>query len=298
MTTLTAYYDLAVGPVSFDFVQFAIQAKMAARRVGAEQLYFVFVPDASRPSGFRDKSNFYDDDEANWRIWNICIPTCALLGAKPIYVNDWDDARRIDTKYKWPDDWDRQSKARRWHLFGDLIRRARAGEQVPVLNAPEYARRAVRRYFSGLKLPIVTMTKRSIYLPERNSIDSVWHRAKEHIEARGFRVVEMSDTQTALMRGSGYGELNLYVRMACYEQAALNLQSHGGAANLCWFSDRPYMMFGAGVPEAEWDGLIVKQGLPLGQTWPWAKAQQRLVYGKETADSIIAEFDAWATATN
>jgi hypothetical protein len=57
-------------------------------------------------------------------------------------------------------------------------------------------------------------------------------------------------------------------------------------------------MMGAGVPADEWHGLFVKQGLPLGESWPWALPGQRIAYGKESTESIIAEFDRWASATN
>lgn len=299
MTTLTAYYDLAVGPASFDFVNFGVQAKMAAARINATRIYFVLVPDASRPSGFRDKSKFFDDHEARWRLWNICIPACALLGASVTYALDWLQAKRIASEKgwkQWPDDWDRQSRKDRRHLVGDLVRRSRAGEAVPTLRASEHARRSVRRYFDALKAPVVTMTKRTTYLPTRNSNEEVWRKAKEYIQSKGYSVVEFGDTLTSLARGSGYGELNLDVRMACYELASLNLQSNNGASSLCWFSQTPYRMFGAG--DEHWDKLFVQQGLPLGSSWPWALAQQKIVYGKETSDTMIREFDEWVSGTS
>jgi hypothetical protein len=83
-----------------------------------------------------------------------------------------------------------------------------------------------------------------------------------------------------------------------YELAEFNIIANCGPASLCWFSDRPYVMLGAGVPAEEWDGLFVKQGLPLGESWPWARPHQRIAYGKETAGQIVAEFDRWASATS
>jgi hypothetical protein len=57
-------------------------------------------------------------------------------------------------------------------------------------------------------------------------------------------------------------------------------------------------MMGAGVPADEWRGLFVEQGLPLGASWPWALPQQRIAYGKETSEQILAEFELWASATS
>ena len=85
--------------------------------------------------------------------------------------------------------------------------------------------------------------------------------------------------------------------MACYENAALNLQSNNGSASLCWFGTKPYRMFDAGIPAEDWHGLFVMQGLPLGHDWPWAGAEQRLIYAPSTAPNIMEEFGAWESAT-
>ncbi len=297
--SLTAFYDLAVGPVSFDFVVFAVKAELARRKAGAKSLHLVIVPYAAGLDGmFRDKSRFYDAAEAHWRLWNICIPAAQLLGASVTLATGWEQAKRLCDMDRWPPDWDRQTLKDRRHLTGDLIRAAHAGEQIPMLSASSHARRKVREAFALLAKPVVTMTLRSTYLPERNSVPDDWRRAARHIESRGYAVVPIEDTGTALSRGGGYAELNLDVRMACYQEAELNLQANNGAASLCWFSDVPYRMFGAGVPADEWDGLFVKQGLPLGATWPWAKPGQKICYGKPSVDQIVAEFEAWAGATS
>lgn len=300
MKVLTAYYDLAVGPVSFDCVVFMVKAEMERRRIKADRLHLVIVPKLDGIGGmFRDKTALYDEPEMRWRLWNICVPACQLLGASVTVAPSWEQAKRLGGGAVWPADWDRQTLKERRHLIGDVITAARAGTEIPVLQASPHARRSVKKVFSRFGgRAVVTMTMRRTYLPERNSDPAAWARAERHIRDHGFEVVRLQDTSEALSSGHGYGELNLDVRMACYQEAALNLQANNGAASLCWFSDRPYRMFGAGVPAEEWDGLFVKQGLPLGETWPWASPGQRIVYGPTTAEQIIAEFDAWATATS
>jgi hypothetical protein len=296
---LTAYYDLAVGPVSFDFVTFLIKAEIARRKAGADRLHMVIVPFARGVAGmFRDKTQLYDEHEMRWRLWNICIPGCSLLGASLTLATDWEQAKRLKTADVWPPDWDRQTLKDRRHLVGDIITAARAGTQIPMLQASTQARRKVREAYSKLGRKVVTVTLRHTYLRERNSDRAAWQLAMRHIEAKGFGVAVLEDTSVALSNGVGYGELNLDVRMACYQEAALNLQANNGASSLCWFSEQPYRMFGAGVPAEEWDGLFVKQGLPLGTTWPWAKPQQKVVYGQPSTEQIVAEFEEWASATS
>lgn len=304
VTTLAAFYDLAVGPVSFDFVTFMVKAKMEQARVGAPRLHVAIVPKVDGVGGmFRDKRPFFDEHEARWRLWNIVVPAAQLFGATVTLATDWTQAKRLAAEKGWacwPPDWDRQTLKDRRHLVGDIITLARAGKGVLGPDASPHARRKVREWYkrTGKGCPVVTMTYRQTYLPERNSDPKVWREVRWHVASRGYAVVEMHDTDHALSKGSGYGELNLDLRMACYQEAALNLQANNGAASLCWFSKAPYVMFGAGVPPEEWDGLFVKQGLPLGETWPWAAPNQRLAYGPTTVKQVCEEFDRWASGTN
>jgi hypothetical protein len=295
---LTAFYDLAVGPVSFDFVTFLIKAEIARRNAGASHLHVVIVPDPKGPGGMRDKSQFYDQHEGRWRLWNICIPACALVGATMTLASDWLHATQLvqgRSPCVWPPDWDHQTLKERRHLVGDLITWARAGVDIPRLSASPHARRVVKELFARKGRPVVTMTLRNTYLVDRNSNYMDWLMAAKHIASKGFDALIIKDTSAALIDGLGFAEFSLDLRMAAYQEARLNLQANNGAASLCWFSDRPYRMFDAGIPAEEWNGLFVKQGLPLGATWPWASADQKLIYERASKDAIIGEFEAWAT---
>lgn len=297
MTIITAYLDLDVCPVSFDAVVFMVKAEMERKRVGAARLHVVIVP-GKGPGGFRDKSQFYDQHEARWRLWNICIPACALVGATVTLAADWKHASRLKTDAVWPPDWNRQTLKDRRHLVGDIIQWSRAGVDVPRLQASEHARRKVRELYARRRGKVITFTVRNTYLPERNTqwVDAM--AAAKHMANKGYWVEIIKDTGAALSDGQGFGELNLDLRMAMYQEAALNFVESNGPASLCWFSDRPYRMFGAGIPAEEWHGLFVKQGLPLGTNWPWAGPEQRLIYQRSSKDALIAEFESWASATS
>ena len=288
MTTLTAVYDLAVGPVSYDVVPFLVQAEMERRKIEATRMHVCLVGEP------RIKPQ-YDESEASWRLWNICLPAAKLFGATVSLCTDWLQVERMTSEKawkQWPPDWRQQSLKRRHHLIGGVISRHAAGESVPSVNASEHARRKVRSMFATKRLPVVTMTLRNTYLPERNIDPKEWAEAKRYIERRDYAVVVLHDTDVALSAGQGYGEFNLDLRAACYQEAAFNLQANNGAASLCWFSDRPYAMFGAGIPADEWSGLFVRQGLPIGKTWGWALPCQKIVYRQPNRDVIIEEFEA------
>jgi hypothetical protein len=290
--TVFAVLDLAVTPVSYDSLVFVVKAEMFRRKIGGTGLHVVVV---GTP---RIKSQ-YSDEEAQFRLSNIVLRVPYLLGATVSHAPDWATAKRIvNGAQAWPPDWDRQTLKDRRHLIGDVISGSRAGAQVPRVSASAFARAKVRDIYARLGGKVVTMTLRDTYLRERNSVRGDWDRARRHIESRGYAVAILEDTSKALALGSGYGELNLDLRVAMYQEAALNLQANNGAASLCWFSEKPWRMFGAGVPAEEWKGLFVDEGLKIGETWPWSGPQQKLVYGPVTAEQIIGEFEDWALATS
>jgi len=291
ITTLNAFLDLSVCPVSYDAVVFMAKAKMAQRRINASRMHVSIV-------GEPRKKPQYDEHEARWRLHNIVLPAAHLFDATVSLLPDMLYAERLASEKSWknwPEDWKSQSLGNRQHLIGGVISASKAGEQVPHVHASFHARRSVQEWFNSQMagLPVVTMTHRRTYLPERNSDPKAWGAARQHIVSKGYAVVQLEDTLTALRNGRGYGELNLDLRCATYQEAVLNIQSNNGAASLCWFSSRAYRMFGAGVPAEEWDGLFVKQGLKLGDTWPWARPDQKIVYGETTAEQIINEFEEW-----
>ena len=295
--TLTAYADLSVIPVSFDFCVFLVKAELARRKANAQRLHVVIVPDQKGPGGFRDKSQFYDQHEARWRLWNICIPACALIGASVTLATDWEQARKLKSEHVFPSDWDRQTLKNRRHLIGDVITACRMGVEIPYFSASAHALRKVCELYGNYR--VVTMTLPSTYLPERNADRVAWSKAREYIESCGYRVERIDDVNTALSRGAGYAELNLDLRMAMYQLAALNLQSNNGTASLNWFSGQPWRMFDAGVggSEAEWRNLFVEQGLPWGESWPWCCPQQRIVYERASLEVIKREFDLWRASS-
>ena len=293
--TLTAFYDLEISPVSYDFVVFMVKAELARRELKLKKLHVVIVPFADGMGGmFRDKSQFYDEHEAKWRLWNICIPACALIGASVTLATDWEQAAKLEEGgIGWPKDWNMQTLRTRPHLIGGIITAAKAGVEIPTLRCSDHARRVVRKLFQGRR--IVTMTQRHTYLNGRNTVPSEWAQAQEYISGKDCAVVMIKDVGTALAQGGGFAELSIDLRMAMYEEAELNLVANNGCASLCWFSDRPYRMFDAGVGDTrrEWEGLFVEQGLPWGSSFTWSSTQQRIIYKRSSADVIIEEFESW-----
>jgi hypothetical protein len=290
LKTLYAFYDLAIGPVSFDVIPFLIQSKLAQERFRCERVHFVIVPATNGVDGFRDKSNLYDVPEMHWRLWNIVVPACRMAGGAVTVATDWDEAKRLPRVEDvcWPLDWDRQTLDHKPYLQKEIVAAAKMGTRIPKLQALEHARRAVRRQVERARKPLVTITLRNTYEQERNSDEMLWEDVYEGLRYR-FHVVRLFDTQDELNKGYGYGALNLELRAALYSEAVQNFHVHNGPAILNWFLDAPFVEFGAARPHKYWAANWVKNvGLEIGEQIPWARPDQRLRY-EEVTDEVVAE---------
>jgi len=294
MKTLTAFYDLKVGPVSFDVLAFLVQAEMERTRIGADALHVVILPYAQGVDGkFRDKLALYDAAEMDWRLWNIVIPACRLIGATVTLAQNKAHGERIHSGSAWPADWYQQDTKRGHHHAREIIAAARKGEAVPRLGASDHALKMVAEWFERLGCPVVTLTRRRTYDASRNSDPAAWDALKARAEAAGFAVVELQDTAVALRQGNGYGELNLDLRMACYQLAQMNWHANGGPSALCWYSHCKFVHVGAAWPRDPWLKHYEWLGLEYGQQLPWATPEQQLLYEPGNKTQLLASFDAW-----
>lgn len=288
MSTLTAYYDLGIGPVSFDCVPFLVRARMAAEDAGCDAVHVVIVPD---PNGvermFRDKRHLYDAAEMHWRLWNLVVPACQLAGASVTIATSWEQARKLATRDVYPHDWDRQSLASKPYLMRPIIDAARQGRVIPRLRASEHARRHVQAYFASFGKPVVTFTIRQTYEPARNTGDA-WRPLAESMR-ESFALVAIDDTAVELARGYGYGGLSLDLRMACYECAAMNIIGNHGPHVLLWFSRCSFWQFGAAMPFRDWQTFWEQHiGLDVSaeEQLPWAAENQRVIYRPMAVEHI------------
>lgn len=118
----------------------------------------------------------------------------------------------------------------------------------------------------------VTLRQTERY-PAKNSNEAAWRRFAEEI---GARVVEDYAVQP----------IGLHERMALYAGAQMNFFLNSGPAGLCSLGGLPYVMVMKYPPDKtrSWDRV----GLPIGSQFPWARADQVLVWADDDYDGICA----------
>lgn len=223
---LTAVYDLAVSPPTYDFLSFLGEAEKARIAAGAAHLDVVFQPGPA--GGFRD-DNLPPDDIATREgmLWRVCVGACRLLPSVR-NVTVLQERRPVEGAV-FPD------RPVAW--YGTKYLRT----ALQCLTASDSAKAVVGREFPD---PYVTITLRqSRYWTDRNSKLDQWTIVADRLARAGWRVIFVPDSD-----GDHYGSwtpaaYDIDLRLALYEGAAMNLGVVNGPMALCYMSHAPYRVF-------------------------------------------------------
>ena len=287
MTTLTAFYDLQHGPVSYDFVTWLIQARLIANREQCDRLHVVIVPYEGGLGGFARHWGEHDEHATYWRLWHIVIASCPLVRASVTVADSREQAGKIyDDGYPyqwWPD-----GKA---HFMGPLVDASRKGEPIPKLCATEQAKRYMQESLRGFERPIATLTVRNQTTDTaRNSQRAEWDRLSDWLTGRGYDVIRIDDTNRALSQGRGFAELDPDLRLALYERAEVNVIGNNGPQELLKFSNAPYTIFGLALTDGWKEHWRKYFHMEPGEHVPWARENQKMVYLPDTFENMRACF--------
>lgn len=285
--TLTAFCDFETCPVSYDMVTWLVRAMLERDRRNCDRLHVVIVPNEQPDSlgGFSRHWGNHDEAATRWRLWHVCVACCPLARASVTVADSRRQAERMkaDGEYWWE-----SGKA---HFMGPLVEAARRGETVPKLQATEAARRYVATWLDGRKVVTLTVRQQSTS-PDRNSNLPAWEAFAEHAIKRGFHPLWVNESNVALANGQGYAELDPDIRMALYEQAAMNMIGANGPSVLMHCSGVPYLNFGVALNQGWRDHYLKYFGLKAGEQLPWATPLQRMIYRADDLAALTEEFDA------
>lgn len=282
MKTLTAFYDLAYGPVSYDFVTWLVRARHAMRSYpyDCDALHVVIVPKEDGLGGFARHWGEHDESATRWRLWHIVVASCPLAGASVTVASSREMAKTLQAAAAyswWPD-----GKA---HFMGPLVRLARDGQAIPRLKATPQAQRYIDTWLQGVDLPISTLTLRNQTTdPARNTNAEEWRRLGAWLHSRSYQVITLDDSNVALGKGRGFVELDPDLRLALYERAAINVIGNNGPQELLKFSDAPYLIVGLALSDGWKDHFRKYFHMEPGDQLPWAKPNQRLLYKQDSFD--------------
>lgn len=274
-TVLTAVYDLAVSPPTYDFLSFLCAAEKARIEGGHAHLDVVFMP--GPVNGFREDNLPPSPEARAGMLHRICVSACRLL---PSVRNVWVCRQRSALEGAiFPEGWTVLTPVS--HYGGQVIK-----DGLRALKATASAREAIRKRYNSA---YVTITLRnSSYWPSRNSDSLQWAMAAEQFKKLGYGVVMVYDAETHLHAPSW----DIDLRLALYEGAACNLLTCNGPAALLILSECPYLLFKMLDPECPSTTVefYERQGIKVGDQFG---PNGRTIWQDDNADTIIEAFTAF-----
>jgi len=310
-STLYAFYDLGVAPITFDFLWFLTGAEIARERQGLKDIHIAFVP--GREDGLRRERADYDraiDAAARRaRIDNILVPACALLPSVTgvTIASSREQAATLQSDagvQVFPADY--ETGAPLYLGAPYCLSAARSdGARVATLRATAFDLQEVNEWLAarGCKGKIVTITLRAYgYMEARNSNLDAWVAFARRLDREQFSIVFVPDTDqvigglpSELTPFTVFSEaaINVGLRMALYERAFLNLGINSGPMGLCWLNERTrYLTFKLlthSVPQATPE-YVASLGFALGESLPFATLWQKWVWEDDELPVIEREF--------
>lgn len=283
---ITAFYDFAASPASYDVVQFLAGARAFA---GRKPLHVVLVPGVG--GSFKPDRKQVSPAHKRWRVTHIVLPAIRAAGATFTVCPTREFANRFECDYP---------------VGASILKPVRAhtidylAKHGPCeMKASEAAGELVDRWLEGRRLekkPLVTVTLRNTYTATRNS-STGWLLLPELFPEYDFVMVPDFDR----IWGPSYGNefphaaMDLDIRLALYDRAVMNAGTAGGPMTLCMMTRRPYLVFHPVYPDKK-DGFrptaekMAEWGFPVGSQFKWATQKQRIVWEHETPERIETEF--------
>jgi Flp pilus assembly protein TadD len=307
--SLTAFYDLRICPVTYDFTVFMALAEMARRRLGCEGLHVVIIP--GDDDGFRNDDVSYSTANKEWRLRNIVVPSCWLFNrATSVTIcNSREEATAIEaalTGPVFPLSYSTKQPVGDF-LWSSISAALACGEQLPQAQPSAEASRIVRDWLAahaGKRRPIAITLRESGHAPVRNSNVAAWREFARTLDPKIYVPVFIPDTERAFDSASPpdgadgslvwpAAALNLDLRLALYEQSWLNLMVTNGPGILCWLNSKSrFIMFKMLNPA--WvntsQAYLASLGIAAGRQPPFATPFQRLVWEPDTLQVIEREF--------
>src|SRR5262245_1590959 len=310
--TLFAFYDLKVGPITFDCLWFLAGADLERRQRGLDHVHVVIVPGPHE--GVREERGDYESvvDAANRseRVQNILIQACPLLPSCSGLTQAGTRAqagfrRSVVAHHVFPSDYEPALPV--YPTSRPCLEAARQGQgPIGTLRATPERLRNVDRWLAQRGIGerrLLTITLRGYsYMPARNSNIDAWAGFARGLDPQRYLAVFIPDTDETIDGiPAGLHGLTLMpeaawsvgLRMALYERAFLNMGVNTGPMGLCWLNETTryvtLKMATPGVPQTTLEYFRVL-GFEPGRSLPFAGPFQQLVWEDDSRETIERVF--------
>ncbi len=150
---------------------------------------------------------------------------------------------------------------------------ARAPDLFPWVRSGKTFKRL--QTIKPLKIVDYTVTlRRQVMVPSRNSNEEAWREFAKEI---GATIIEEYAVEP----------IDIHDRMALYAGAKMNFGVCNGPVSILSLTKYPMTMF---VPKGSSSSSMVKAGVPLGGSFPWALPNQRCIWKQDDLKDLRETF--------
>ncbi len=245
--TMYAMFDLAKNIASYDAVRFTILAELERKRRKKKHLHFIIVPKHWKDGSQKGINSSHDDDLVFWRMQNIVKPAFELLestiGVSNPVFREQVSALLEDEADIFPANY---SISYGGEVLTEFHYRPYIDEgySLCVLKAPKMAYQLVDQFIeqncAGKKLVTLTMREYANDMDRNSHLDD-WAQFAHSLDKNiyhpvvvrdGFKCGEKLPDAFDGISQMPVAALNLHVRFALYDRAAINMGSNAGPAYL------------------------------------------------------------------
>lgn len=309
-TTLVAFYDLAVEPITHEFLWFMAHAELERRRRGLSHGKVVLISGWHGDLGY-DVAHLTDPippDRRRQLLTELIAPLIRLFShwsGEPAPVSRQAADHLVGAaRHRFPADYHPAIPAlSHVHAPRPVLAAGPDGQAVVV---PSDALRIVADWLAdragGRRVVAITIRDDGVH-PGRNSALSDWLAFAGTLDPGRYFPVFVPDERVPLPAAMPYGVFpqgagDPLLRAALYELAFLNMGINSGPMQLCILNRRCnfllFRMINEGMRETATD-FLVRRGLPVGTGWPLTGPGQRLVWENDDLAVLLREFSAMAT---
>lgn len=261
-------YNIANGPLGYDFLIWLVAAEMTRVREGAPSpLRVGFWVGNDRAHANHDRRQLWLD-----RVFRPLLPCIGAVEDPAAIYGRCDE----------------------FYVAREIVAAARRGERVPRLRSP--------REWTGKKNHVTITLREAEHGQSRNSNIAEWLKVATALKNQGESIVFVRDTAKAHEPLPGFvtypeASIDLHARLALYENSKVNMFVSNGPSGLALFGARPFLSFQA--PDSGGGDEICNtpvfwekyNGIKMGEEqYPWCSPQQRIICLPDTFDNIMA---AW-----
>lgn len=300
---LSAYYDLSVAPLSFDFSGFAVEAERIRRKLKLDGVRFFIVP--ARSGAGSNGAKRLDRGSGSWLLHQVLLPIASFLPSNQGAVVC---ASRAEAERALAADVEKGNavfpgaygvgRPTDRHHTGWSVMAAAGGDDVQFLRAGKQARTYARQWLEhhGRGRACVTLTLRETdNIDRKNSDLAVWSDFARRLDAAGYCPVVIRDTAKALdgppegfdgIACFSEAAFNLDLRFALYEEAHIAAFVANGPAGLCFYNANVNYIY---MPTGAWlDGALPDRvGFERGKAPAFAGEFQRWLWREQDADALF-----------